>query len=216
MRIVLFGATGNIGQRITAEALQRGHEVVGVVREPSQSTSPDPRVKLVKGDATNADSVAKVAKGADVVVSAISPRPNSRGMAAPRLADAARSLIEGTKRAGVKRLLVVGGASTLEVAPGLRLLDAPGFPDIYKAEATEGAESLDVYRNEGEGLDWTFVSPAAEIFPGTRTGEYRTSGEQLLTDANGKSQITMEDYAVALVDEIENPQHVGARFGVAY
>jgi putative NADH-flavin reductase len=137
-------------------------------------------------------------------------------LAAPRLADAARSLIEGTKKAGVKRLLVVGGAATLEVAPNLRLLDAPGFPDIYKAEANEGAESLDVYRSEGEGLDWTFISPAAEIFPGQRTGEYRTTGEQLLTDENGKSQITMEDYAVALVDEIEHPQHAGARFGVAY
>ena len=216
MKIVLFGATGNIGQRITAEALQRGHEVVGVVREPSQSTSPDPRVRLVKGDATDADSVARVAKGAEVVVSAISPRPNARGMTAPRLADAARALIDGTKRAGVKRLLVVGGASTLEVAPGLRLLDAPGFPEIYKAEAIEGAESLDVYRSEGKGLGWTFISPAAEIFPGARTGEYRTTGEQLLTGANGKSQITMEDYAVALVDEIENPQHAGSRFGVAY
>jgi putative NADH-flavin reductase len=216
MKIVLFGATGNIGQRITAEALQRGHEVVGVVRDPSQSKSPDRRVKLVKGDATSADSVARVAKGADVVVSAISPRPNSRGLAAPRLADAAHALIEGAKKAGVKRLLVVGGASTLEVAPGVRLLDTPGFPEIYKAEATDGAESLDVYRSEGEGLDWTFISPAAEIFPGERTGEYRITGEQLLTDVSGKSRITMEDYAVALVDELENPRHVGARFGVAY
>ena len=216
MKIVLFGATGNIGQRITAEALQRGHEVVGVVRDPSRSTSPDTRVNLVKGDATDAGSVAKVASGADVVVSAISPRPNTRGLPAPRLADAARALIEGTREAGVKRLLVVGGASTLEVAPGLRLLDAPGFPEAYKAEAIEGAESLDVYRREGNGVDWTFISPAAEIFPGARTGEYRTTGERLLTDENGKSQITMEDYAVALVDEIENPQHRAARFGVAY
>ncbi len=216
MKIVLFGATGNIGQRITAEALQRGHEVVGVVRDPSRSTSPDTRVKLVKGDATDAGSVAKVASGADVVVSAISPRPNTRGLPAPRLADAARALIEGTREAGVKRLLVVGGASTLEVAPGLRLLDAPGFPEAYKAEAIEGAESLDVYRREGNGVDWTFICPAAEIFPGARTGEYRTTGERLLTDENGKSQITMEDYAVALVDEIENPQHRAARFGVAY
>ncbi|HEX6628031.1 MAG TPA: NAD(P)-dependent oxidoreductase [Gemmatimonadaceae bacterium] len=216
MKIILFGATGNIGQRITAEALQRGHEVIGVVREPSQSTSPDPRVTLVKGDATNPDSVAKVVKNSDVVVSAISPRPNTRGMPAPKLADAAHALIKGTKKAGVKRLLVVGGASTLEVAPGVRLLDAPGFPEIYKAEAREGADSLDVYRSEGGGLDWTFISPAAEIFPGQRTGEYRTTDEQLLTDENGKSQITMEDYAVAVVDEIEHSRHAGARFGVAY
>jgi len=216
MKIVLFGATGNIGRRVTAEALRRGHEVVGVVRDPSAVQSPDPRVTLVQGDATDAGSVARVVKGADAVVSAISPRPNARGLAAPSLSAAARALIAGARQAGLSRLLVVGGAGSLEVAPGVRLLDAPGFPDAYKGEAKEGADSLEVYRAEGQGLGWTFLSPAAEIGPGDRTGTYRTTGDQFLTDAEGKSTISFEDYAVAVLDELERPAHVGRRFGVAY
>src|SRR5512132_3018347 len=161
MKIVLFGATGNVGRRIAAEAVRRGHEVVGVVRDPEAVQSPDPRVTLVRGDATDADSVARVVRGADAVVSAISPRPNARGRSAPSLAAASRALIAGAKQAGVKRLVVVGGAGSLEVAPGVRLMDAPGFPDAYKGEAREGAESLDVFRAEGAGLDWTYQSPAA-------------------------------------------------------
>jgi putative NADH-flavin reductase len=216
MKIVLFGATGNIGQRIAAEALRRGHSVVGVVRDPGEVSPPDPRVQLVQGDATDPQSVARAARGADVMVSAISPRPNPRGRAAPSLSKAAWALLEGARRAGVKRLLVVGGAGSLEVAPGKRLMDAPGFPDAYKAEATEGADSLAVYRAEGAGVDWTFLSPAAEIGPGERTGKYRITGDQFLADANGHSRISYEDYAVALVDELEAPKHRGARFGVAY
>jgi putative NADH-flavin reductase len=216
MKITLFGATGNIGQRIAAEALRRGHEVVGVVRDPARVQSPDPRITLVQGDATDAASVARVAKGADAIVSAISPRPNSRGLPAPSLTAAAKALLAGARKANVKRLVVVGGAGSLEVAPGKRLMDAPGFPDAYKAEANEGAESLDVYRSEGKAMDWTFLSPAAEIHPGTRTGKYRTTGDQFLTDDKGKSTISYEDYAVALMDEIERPKHPGKRFGVAY
>jgi uncharacterized protein len=216
MKIVLFGATGNVGQRIAKEAIRRGHDVVGVVRDPSAVQSPDPRVQLVKGDATDANSVAAAAKGADAVVSAISPRPNARGLPAPRLADNARALIDGLRTARVKRVLYVGGASTLEIAPGKQLLDQPDFPQAYKAEAIEGREALAVWRKEAEGLDWTFQSPAIEIGPGERTGRYRTTGEQLLFDAEGKSFITFEDYAVAVLDELERPQHVGERFGVAY
>ena len=148
--------------------------------------------------------------------SAISPRPNPRGLPAPSLSTAAKALIEGAKKAGVKRLLVVGGAGSLEVAPGIRLMDAPGFPEAYKAEAKEGADSLTVYREQGKGLDWTFLSPAAEIGPGQRTGKYRTTGDTFLADAKGHSRISYEDYAVALVDELEKPQHAGQRFGVAY
>jgi putative NADH-flavin reductase len=173
-------------------------------------------VTLVKGDATDAASVAKVARGADALVSAISPRPNARGLPAPSLAAAAKALIAGAKKVGVKRLLIVGGAGSLEVAPGIRLMDAPGFPDAYKGEAKEGADSLAVYRAEGKGLDWTFLSPAAEILPGKRTGKYRTTGDKFLTDSKGKSTISFEDYAVALVDELEGRRHVGERFGVAY
>lgn len=216
MRIVLFGATGNIGRRIVDEALQRGHTVTGVVRDPEKVKSPDPRVRLVKGDATDPESVANVARGADVIVSAISPRPNPRGRAAPSLAQAAKALLEGARKAGVKRLLVVGGAGSLEVTPGKRLMDAPGFPDAYKPEAQEGADSLDVYRKEGSGIDWTFLSPAAEIGPGSRTGRYRSTDDQFLADPQGHSRISYEDYAMALVDELERPKHKGKRFGVAY
>jgi putative NADH-flavin reductase len=216
MKLVLFGATGNVGQRVAAEALRRGHEVVGVVRDPAAVESPDPRVRLVKGDATNADSVAGIVRGADAVVSAISPRPNARGLAAPSLEANSRALIAGLREAGVKRVLYVGGASSLEIAPGKALADQPDFPEMYRAEAKEGRDALDVWRGEAKGLDWTYLSPAAEIAPGERTGKYRTTGDQLLTDARGRSFITFEDYAVAVLDELERPQHVGRRFGVAY
>ena len=216
MRLVLFGATGNVGQRVATEALRRGHEVVGVVRDPAAVKSPDPRVRLVKGDATNADNIAEIVRGADAVVSAISPRPNARGLPAPSLRANARALIKGLRAAGVKRVLYVGGASSLEVAPGKALADTPDFPEIYKAEAKEGREALAVWRDEAKELDWTYLSPAAEIAPGERTGKYRTTGDQLLVDAKGRSFITFEDYAVAVLDELERPQHVGRRFGVAY
>ena len=216
MKLVLFGATGNVGRRVAAEALRRGHEVVGVVRDPAAVTDADPRVRLVKGDATNADDVAAAVRGADAVVSAISPRPNARGLPAPSLPANARALIAGLRTAGVTRVLYVGGASTLEVAPGQPLLDQPGFPDAYRAEAEEGRAALGVWRTEAEGLDWTFLSPAVEIGPGERTGSYRTTDDRLLFDAAGKSFISFEDYAVAVLDELERPQHVQRRFGVAY
>src|SRR6266702_2908577 len=154
MKLVVFGATGNVGQRVVAEALRRGHEVIGVVRDPDTVQSPDQRVSLVKGDATNADSVAKITRGADAVVSAISPRPNARGLPVPSLSANSRALIKGLRDAKVKRVLYVGGASSLEVAPGKALADMPDFPEIYKAEAREGRESLAVWRNEADGLAW--------------------------------------------------------------
>jgi putative NADH-flavin reductase len=216
MKIVVFGATGNVGRCVVAEALSRGHEAIGVVRDPEAVKSPDKRVKLVKGDATNADSIAKIVRGADAVVSAISPRPNARGLPAPSLAANSRALIKGLRDAKVKRVLYVGGASSLEVAPGRALADTPDFPEIYREEAREGREALAIWRNDAKGLDWTYLSPAAEIAPGKRTGKYRTTGDKLLTDAAGRSFITFEDYAVAVLDELESPQHVAKRFGVAY
>ncbi|MFL5528057.1 MAG: NAD(P)-dependent oxidoreductase [Gemmatimonadaceae bacterium] len=216
MKLVVFGATGNVGQRVVAEALRRGHAVTGVVRDPSAVQSPDKRVRLVKGDATNADDIARVARGADAVVSAISPRPNARGLPAPSLAANSRALIKGLRSAGVKRVLYVGGASSLEVAPGKALADLPDFPAIYRDEAREGREALAIWRSDANGLDWTYLSPAAEIAPGNRTGKYRTTDDKLLVDDKGKSFITFEDYAVAVLDELEHAQHLGKRFGVAY
>lgn len=216
MKLVIFGATGNVGRRIAAEALRRGHEVVGVVRDPSTTTPPDARVHLVKGDATNADDVAAAARGADTVVSAISPRPNARGLPAPSLAANTRALVAGLRKAHVRRVLYVGGASSLEVAPGKALADMPDFPEAYRAEAREGREALALWRSEGSGLEWTYLSPAAEIGPGHRTGHYRTTDDRLLLDDKGRSFISFEDYAVAVLDELEHPRHIGRRFGVAY
>jgi uncharacterized protein len=216
MKIVVFGGTGNVGRQVVAEALRRGHEVVGVVRDPTAVKSPDPRVKLVKGDATQSDSIAGIVRGADAVVSAISPRPNARGLPAPSLAANSHALIKGLRDAGAKRVLYVGGASSLEVAPGKALADMPDFPEAYREEAREGREALDIWRKEAKGLDWTYLSPAAEIAPGKRTGKYRTTGDALLVDDKGKSFITFEDYAVAVLDELERPKHVAKRFGVAY
>ena len=216
MKLVVFGATGNIGQRIVTEALSRGHTVIGVVRDPETQQSPDPKASLVKGDATDAASVAKLATGADAIVSAISPRANSRGLTAPSLVDAARAIIAGAKTAGVKRVIFVGGAGSLEVAPGKKLMDQPGFPAPYMAEARAGSDALDVIREEAAGLEWSFISPAAEIGPGHRIGRYRTTGDQFIPDHKGQSRISYEDYAVALVDELEHRNHVGRRFGVAY
>lgn len=214
LKIVLFGATGNVGRRIASEALDRGYEVVGVVRDPAQSQSPDPRMPLVQGDATDAESVSRVARGADVVVSAISPRPDSHGLPAPSLASAARALIAGTREAGVARLVVVGGASTLEVTPGVRLMDTPALPDEFRPEAQEHADALAVYRAEGGDLEWAVLRPAADFHPGERTGTYRTTDGELPMDQEGQSQVSFEDYAVALVDELEQPNHHREAYGV--
>jgi putative NADH-flavin reductase len=216
MRILLFGATGNVGRCVVKEALNRGHQVAGVVRDPQAVSSPDPRMTLRRGDATDRRSVAGLASEADAAVSAISPRPNARGLAAPTLVAAAHAVIAGLRDAGTKRVIAVGGAGSLEVAPGKALVDQPGFPDAYKAEAIDGREALKVYREEGVGLDWTFISPAIEIGPGERKGRYRTTADTVLMDASGKSFITFEDLAVAILDELEIPKHVGRRFGVAY
>jgi uncharacterized protein len=216
MKIIVVGATGNIGKQVVKEALSRGHQVTGVVRDPNAVEAPDPRVRLIKADATRSEDVARAVKGADAVVSAISPRPNARGLPAPSLQANARALVDGLRRAGVKRVLYVGGASSLEVAPGQALADQPDFPEIYKAEAREGREALAVWRNQADGLDWTYLSPAVEIGPGQRTGKYRTTGDKVLFDSAGKSFISFDDYAVAVLDELERPRHIRGRFGVAY
>ena len=161
MKIVVFGSTGMIGSRIATELEQRGHEVIGASRGTGT-------------DITDPASVASTATGADAVVCAVAARGVDY-----TLQDVARSLADGLRRPGVRRLVVVGGAASLEVAPGVRLLDTPEFPDEYKAEAAQGAEALAFFQGIAD-LDWTYVSPAAFIHPGERTGRYRLGGEQLL------------------------------------
>jgi uncharacterized protein len=210
MKIALFGASGMIGSRILDEALSRQHEVTAVVRDPSRIQTTHAALTLVQGDALNADSVAQIAAGHDVVISAISP-----GMDRPELViEAAHSLIAGLKQAGVRRLLVVGGAGSLEVAPGVQLMDAPNFPAQLRGIAEAHRDALKVY--EAADLDWTFVSPPMIIQPGERLGRYRMGGSQLLSDENGQSQISTDDYAIAMLDEVERPQHIRRQMTVAY
>jgi uncharacterized protein len=197
MRIVLFGPNGMIGSRIAAELSGRDHEVVGVSRASGT-------------DITDPAQVAAAVQGADAVVCAIAARSGDF-----TLTDVAHSLLDGLRRAGVRRVLIVGGAASLKVAGGGRLLDTPDFPEEWKAEATMAAESLEVYRATDD-LDWTYVSPAAFIHPGERTGSYRLGGEQLITDDSGKSEISAEDYAIAIADLVDSGDHVRERVGVAW
>jgi putative NADH-flavin reductase len=212
MKIALFGASGMIGSRILTEARRRGHEIIAVVRHP-QAVTAGPGVRSVGGDATDAASVAATAAGADVAVNAYSPQSGPQD----GLSQNARALIEGLPRAGVPRVIIVGGAGSLEVAPGKLLMDAPDFPPAYKARARAQSEQLGIFRSLAEPpVVWTFVSPSLMIAPGERTGTYRLGGDQLLFDSAGESKISAEDFALAIVDEVEHAVHPNARITVGY
>jgi len=215
-KIVLFGASGMIGSRALTEALERGHEVTAVVRDPAKVTTSHPNLAVVAGDVTDPATVARLAEGADVVVSAVSQR--GPGLDQTAAYDAVgRGLVEGLRTVGphAPRLVVVGGAGSLEVAPGQRLMDQPGFPDGYKPEALAHGELLGKLRGVTD-VKWAYLSPAPEIAPGERTGKFRIGGDALMSGPDGHSFISAEDYAVALVDEAESGKHVGERFSVAY
>lgn len=197
MKIVVFGPNGMIGSRVKRELDQRGHGVSGTSRASGT-------------DVTDPAAVASAVAGADAVVCAISARGVDY-----TLVDVARSLVDGVRQAGVKRLVIVGGAGSLEVAPGVRLIDTPEFPDEFKAEASQHVDALAFFRATSD-LDWTLVSPAAFIHPGERTGRYRLGGDQLLVDANGTSEISAEDYAVAIADLIEQDGHRRERVTAAW
>jgi putative NADH-flavin reductase len=213
MNIALFGANGTIGQRILQEALSRGHNVTAIIRNPSKLQITNPDLIVIKGDVLDPASVAETVTGHDAVISAIGPAHDGSSQA-DFLLKAAHSLIDGLNRTSVRRLLIVGGAGSLEVAPGLRLLDTPDFPPAWRGSANAHADALEIYKTAH--LDWTYLSPAAFIQPGERTGTYRTGTDQLVTDAEGKSHISAEDYAVALIDELENQKFNRRRFTVAY
>jgi putative NADH-flavin reductase len=203
MKIAIIGVTGRAGSRIAAEVLRRGHSVTGIVRSPEKADVPE-GVTLQKSDATQPDQLTPRLRGHDAVISAATFQVLKAG-----------PLLQAVKASGVKRLLIVGGAASLEVAPGTLLLDSPTFPEEYKVEAVPGKQFLDDLRAETE-LNWTFLSPPAMFMPGERTGKFRVGNDQLLSDESGQSRISMEDYAVAMVDELEQPQHVRQRFTVAY
>jgi putative NADH-flavin reductase len=208
VRVALFGGTGTIGSRIVAECRSRGHDLTLVLRDPAKAPPP---AKTRVGDVTSAASVAAAVRNDDAVVSAVGPS----GGAPTLVVDAARALVAGLREAGVGRLLVVGGAGSLEVSPGHLLYNAPDFPPAWRAIAVAHHEALRVYQAV-EDLDWTYFSPAALIGPGMRTGHYRIGFDSLVVNATGESRISAEDYAVALVDELEQDRHKKRRITVAY
>lgn len=211
MKLVLFGATGMVGSRIATEASARGHQVLAVSRS---GQSPVPGVTATAADATDSTKVAEIARGADAVASACVPPRDGSDPRGPFLA-LNEGLVAGVRAAGVGRLMVVGGAGSLEVAPGQALSDQPGFPEAYLPEAHAHRDVLAYYRTLDD-LDWTYVSPAAEIAPGKRTGRFRVDGDQFMTDDQGRSFVSAEDYAVAFVDELEQDAHPRGRMSVAY
>jgi putative NADH-flavin reductase len=207
--IVLIGATGNIGSRILAEALSRGFSVTAVARTPSK-LAPRAGLTVVQGDALEPAHFAASLKGAGALVSALSP-----AFADPRpFVEAARALIGATAAYGVGRLVVVGGASTLRNAEGVRLFDTGVFPPEWTPYLQSHADTLALLK--ASSIDWSYFSPAMTIEAGERTGKYRLGETSLVTDAAGVSRISYEDYAVALVDELEAGKQLRKHFTAAY
>jgi putative NADH-flavin reductase len=203
MKIAVIGASGNAGSRITKELAGRGHAVTAIARKPEKIATQQ-NVTAKAGDVMDQAALAQLLAGHDVAISSVHFLDS----------DPAK-LIGAAKASGVGRYLVVGGAGSLEVAPGVRLVTTPNFPAQYKAEAEKGGAFLDLLRQEKD-LNWTFLSPSALFVPGERTGKFRLGKDQLLTAADGKSWISFEDFAVALADEIERPAHIKSRFTVGY
>lgn len=217
MKIVLYGATGRAGSRILTELLGRDHEVVAVVRHPD-NLAPNDGLTVVQGDLSGAEAIAEAIGGAQAVVSAYGPPADKTdqllGVTKREIAAVQQVSQQASSPEHAPRLIVVGGAGSLEVAPGVTLVSAKDFPPAWKPIAEAHEEALELLR--ASSIDWTYLSPSAFFEPGQRTGKFRLGQDQLLTAPDGKSSISMEDYAIALVDELEQPQHRRQRFTVGY
>lgn len=213
MKVALIGASGNVGSAILDEALARGHQVTAIARNPEKITLNNPNLILAKGNVLK-DDVAKLVNGHSAVISAYNP-----GWTNPNIHDetirAYLEIIDGVKKAGIKRLLVVGGAGSLEAKPGVQLVDTMQVPDLIRSAIHGLREVLWILRKEKE-LDWIFFSPAASLEPGQRTGKYRLGKDNVVKDEKGESKISLQDYAVAMLDELEKPKHHRERFTAAY
>ena len=214
MKIAIIGASGNIGSRITHEALNRGHEVTAIVRHPEKFTMENESLVVTKGNALEVDDLAAKIEGHDALVVSYSPGwgPDTDFQ---KHVKAAEAVLAAARKAGVKRVLNVGGAGSLYVAEGVQAVDTPDFPRDWKEGASAQRDSLEVYRNASD-LDWTFFSPAFMIGPGERTGKYRLGTEHPVANEKGESTISYEDYAVAVLDELEKPQFIRQRFTIGY
>ncbi len=202
-RIALIGASGKIGSKIAAELVSRGHTVTGVARNPEKIPA-QKGVTAVAGDFTNPQAIAGALKGHDAIISAASFIPGQ-----------AEQLIASVRASGVKRFLMVGGAASLQTEDGKKVIDGLTLPDAWKAPIMEGIRTLGLLRDVKD-VDWTFFSPAIQIGPGERTGKFRLGKEQVVKDAEGNSKISYDDYAIAMVDELERGQNIKGRFTVAY
>ncbi len=203
MKVALIGASGKIGSQILSELRARGHSVSAIARHPEKIAT-GTGVTAVRADVADANALAAALRGHDAVISAVRFRNFDP-----------QTLLGAIKTSGVKRLIMVGGAGSLEAKPGVALVDTPDFPEAAKPEATAGRDALKVLRTK-RSLDWTFLSPSAVIAPGERTGKFRLGKDAVLIGADGKSRISIPDYAIALVDELEDPRHVRQRFTVGY
>jgi putative NADH-flavin reductase len=203
LKIAIIGISGNVGKRIAEEALNRGHQVMGIARN-IDDVAARKNLSLKVGYINNPEALAGVLKGNDLVVSSVKPTDFDPGQ-----------LIQAVRLSGVKRWLAVGGAGSLEVSPGVTLLDTGKLPDPVVAAARGAQDFLNILRSV-EDLDWTVLSPAVEFSAGERTGKFRLGNDQLIIDEKGKSAISFEDYAVALLDEIEEPHHTKGRFSIGY
>ena len=217
MKIALIGATGFVGTAILKELTDRGHEVTAISRHPEKISIQSPLVHAVKGDVLDAAAVAKLVKGHDVVISAYNP-----GWTNPRIGEeimkGSGAIQAGVKAAGIKRFIVIGGAGSLEIAPGLQLVDSPSFPAEYKVAASAVRDYLREISQEKD-LEWTFFSPAILMnhdTSGTRRGHYRLGLDNPIFDDQGKSVLSVEDLALVIVDELEHPKHIRQRFTAAY
>jgi uncharacterized protein len=211
MRLVIFGASGLLGTRLVSEALSRGHQLTAVARDVARIDDRGGQVATAAADVTDPGSVAAVAGGHDAALSAVTQHDRPE-----MLVDAARGLLAGLSTAGVRRLVVAGGAGSLLVASGQRLMDTEGFHEEWKPEAIAAAAALDVFRQADTDVEWSYVSPGALLAPGERTGHYRLGGDELLVDDHGKSAISMEDFAIAMLDEAEAAKHPRQRFTAAH
>lgn len=202
MKVAVLGASGRAGSEITRELAARDHAVLAIARKP-EAIPEAAGVTAAAGDASDPAALADLIRGSDAVISAL------------HFDVTAATLLSALRQAGVGRLLVTGGAASLKVASGERMIDTPDFPEDWKGFAMGGIAFLEALREEEE-IDWTFFSPAALIFEGPRLGTFRLGGDQLITDAAGDSRISFADYAIAMVDELEQHRHGRARFTIGY
>jgi len=215
MDIALVGATGYVGTAILAEALSRGHSVVAIARHP-EKLSKHPNLRPVGLDIADVDGLAGAFGGRQAVIHAYAPPkdlPVAGRIEAQR--EGTKAILAAMKAAGVTRILAVGGAGTLAVAPGVRNMDRPEFPKEWEGGAKSTAEIKELLKAE-PGLEWTYLSPSHLLVPGERTGTFRLGLDELLVGPDGESRISLADYAVAMLDELESPKHTGRRFTVGY